>query len=36
MKTKGVVFLLVAMLVGMDAKAQYDDQYYHRIGDTVE
>lgn len=36
MKTKGVVFLLVAMLVGMDAKAQYADQYYHRIGDTVE
>ena len=28
--------MLLAMLAGMSVKAQYSDQYYHRIGDIVQ
>ena len=35
MKTRYLAILLLAMLAGMSVKAQYSDQYYHRIGDTV-
>ena len=36
MKTIKIVFFLFAMTAGMSARAQYSDQYYHRIGDTVD
>lgn len=36
MKTKHILFLLLAITSCTYSKAQYSNQYYHRIGDTVE
>ena len=36
MKTRYIAIMLLAMLAGMSVKAQYSDQYYHRIGDIVQ
>ena len=36
MKKEYIFLLLLALTAGLSARAQYADQYYHRIGDVVE